>query len=232
MVMHISGTFDYTFVVPGGPKSGSRRMQGTLTRPPELDDRRLLGHAPILEAVEYEKQPGERYSRITLKPGDQTHATAGLFSFTVDRDLITMLRQDDVLHISRTGCAGVGVSVLTGGKLIAAAGAVSRVPLGENVDVRHPWDLVRRAEEVFRERDADYDMLDAPVELSVGGVTKILNSGRPTIGSYEIHVRHGFLWGEPGTDESVSIELKRVCPARAALRSAQLIEDEAHDLRT
>src|SRR5215216_2389504 len=68
MVMHISGTFDYIFIVPGGSPRASRRMEGSLTRPPELDDRRLLGHVPILEAVDYQKEDWQLYSRITLTP--------------------------------------------------------------------------------------------------------------------------------------------------------------------
>jgi hypothetical protein len=44
------------------------------------------------------------------------------------------------------------------------------------------------------------------IELSVGGVTRILHGGRPTLGPYEVFVRHGFLRGMPGTDESLSIE--------------------------
>ena len=50
------------------------------------------------------------------------------------------------------------------------------------------------------------------------------------MGDYEIFVRHGFLWGDPGTDESVSIELRRVCPDTAAHTTAQLLEQERQEL--
>src|SRR5262245_13917739 len=230
MVMHISGTFDYTFVVPGGSRSGARRMKGTHTVKLGLRDRRLLGRSAILEAVEYQKEAWQLYSRITLTAGNTWTATARSFAFSVDRSLIVMRLQDDVLNISRTACAGLGLSVLRDGRLVAAAGAVSAVPLGPDVSVRHTFDLVQRAEAVFRVRDPEYEMWDHPVELRVGNVTRILHLGRPTIGDYEILVRHGFIAGMPGTAESVSIELRRVCPDTAAHTSAQLMEQEGQEL--
>ena len=231
MVMPVSGTFDYTFVVPSGSRSGSRRMKGTLTAKPGWHDRRrLLGRSAILEAVEYQKEAWQLYSRLTLTAGNKWTATARSFAFSVDRALIVMLRQDDVLNISRTACAGLGLSVLREGRLVAAAGAVSAVPLGPDVSVRHTFDLVQRAEAIFRVRDPEYEMKDHPVELRVGNVTRILHVGRPTIGDYEVLVRHGFIAGMPGTNESVSIELRRVCPDTAAHTSAQLMEQEGQEL--
>jgi len=47
-----------------------------------------------------------------------------------------MLRGSDVLHISWTHCAGLGLSILRDGE--PAAGAVTHVPLGPTVSVRHP----------------------------------------------------------------------------------------------
>src|SRR4051794_10048062 len=169
MVMHISGTFDYTFIVPHGPRSGSRRMNGILREAPEDDPRRLVGHAPVLEAVEYQPQPWQLFSRITLTPADPANAVVKAFTFSVDRALIKMLRTDDVLHLSRTHCAGLGLSVFREGRLVAAAGAVTSVPLGTDVSVRHPYELVRRAEDIFRTTDGEYHMKNHPVEVRIGG---------------------------------------------------------------
>jgi hypothetical protein len=115
-------------------------------------------------------------------------------------------------------------------QLVAAAGAVSQVPLGSDVRVGHPRDLVQEAEAVFKVRDPEYEMPEYPIELRVGVVNRIIHSGRPTIGDYEIQVRHGFLLGIPGTNESVSIELRRVCPDTAAHTTAQLLEQEGQEL--
>ena len=230
MVMHISGTFDYTFIVADGSGSGSRRMEGTLREPPQGEWKRLIGHAPLLVTEEYHKEAWQLYSRLTLTPQDR-EATVRSFSFSVDRELTAMLRAGDALHISRTPCAGLGLSILRGGQLVAAAGAVSAVPLGPVISVRHPAELVRQAEAIFRQRDPEYHMRDFPAEIRVGSVTRIIHAGRPTIQEYEILVRHGFLWGMPGTDESISIERRRVCPDTAAHNTAQLLTTEARELR-
>jgi len=219
MVMATCGTFDYTFVVPGGPRIGSRDMRGGLREPIEGEQARLLGHAPLSNY----RFPARQFA--VAEPGDpdchrEKHAIASSFLFTVDRELIAMLQADDVLHISRTPCAGLGLSVLRDGELVAAAGAVTHVPLGPMVSARHPWELTQQAEAIFRARDPQYDMRNYPVELRVGDVTRILHEGRPTSGEYE----HGHIWGIPGTDECVSIERRKVCPRTAAHNSAQLME--------
>jgi hypothetical protein len=222
MVMDISGTFDYTFVVPDGSRSGTRRIEGTSREPSDTEQKRLIGHAPLLVTEEYQREAWQLYSRITLIPRDR-QATVQSFSFSVDRALITMLREGDVLHISRTPCAGLGLSVLRHGQLVAAAGAICFVPLGPDVSIRTPVDLVRQAERIFQTRDPEYQLLHSPVELRIGNVTRIIDGGRPTIGPYEILVRHGFITGLPGTDACVSIERIRVCPDTAAHHSAELM---------
>ena len=74
-------------------------------------------------------------------------------------------------------------------------------------------------------------MRNYPVELRVGDVLHILHEGRPTMGDYEILVRHGRIWGMPGTDECVSIERLKICPSTAAHNSAQLMEAEEDGTR-
>jgi hypothetical protein len=86
--------------------------------------------------VEYHREQLQLLCRVTLTATEK-HAIASSFWFNVDRELIAMLRGSDVLHISRTHRAGLGLSVLRDGQLIAAAGAVMHVPLG-TVSVRHP----------------------------------------------------------------------------------------------
>ena len=46
MVMATCGTFDYKFVVPDGSFGRERQMQGTLRKPIQGDQERLLGDAP------------------------------------------------------------------------------------------------------------------------------------------------------------------------------------------
>jgi hypothetical protein len=115
-----------------------------------------LGHAPLLQTVEYYREKWQLLCRITLTASEKKHAIASSFSFNVDRELIGMLRGDDVLNISRTHCAGLGLSILRDGELVAAAGAVMHVPLGPTVSVRYPRELVEEAEAIFRARDPEY----------------------------------------------------------------------------
>jgi hypothetical protein len=207
-------------------------MHGGLREPIQGGDlERLLGHAPLLQAVEYNREKWQLLSQVTLSATEKKHAIASSFSFNVDRELIAMLRANDVMHISRTYCAGLGLSILRDGELVAAAGAVIDVPLGPTVSVRHPRQLIEQAEAIFRVRDPEYHMRNYPVELRVGDVLHILHEGLPTIGDYEILVRHGHIWGIPGTDECVSIERLKVCPSTAAHHSAQLMETEEHATR-
>jgi hypothetical protein len=221
-MMHISGTFDYAFIVPAGPPSGTRRIEGTLREPLQDREHRLIGHAPLLVTDEYQREDWQLYSRITLTPTDRK-ATAQSFSFTIDRAMITTLCQGDALHISRTACAGLGLSVLRDGQLVAAAGAISAMPLGRDVSIGTPRDLVRQAERIFQTRDPQYQLLRCPVELRIGNLTRIIDSGRPTIGCYEILVQHGFIIGIPGIDACVSIERTGDGPDTGAHRSGELI---------
>jgi hypothetical protein len=165
-----------------------------------------------------------------LTATEKKYAIASSFSFNVDRELIAMLRADDVVHISRTHCAGLGLSVLRDGELVAAAGAVIDVPLGPTVSVRHPRELIEGAEAIFKARDPEYHMRNYPVELRVGDGLHIIHAGRPTVGDYEILVRHGHIWGIPGRGECVSIERLGICPSTAAHNSAQLMEAERHEI--
>lgn len=224
MVMSLAGTFAYTFNVTDRIESGVR-IAGRSSDPVTDGQTRLVGYAPVLEAAEYQREPWQLYARITLSASERRHATVGWATFSVERGLVRVLRRGDQLHISRTSCAGIGLSIIRDGYLVAAAGAITDVPLGADVSARHPGDLVARAEAIFRTRDAEYDMSEHPIELTIAGVTRILHGGRPTMGPYEVFVRHGFLPGVPGTDESVSIERRRVCPDTAAHTSAQLLEN-------
>ena len=63
-MMHISGTFDYSFIVADGPCGGSRRMEGRLRERPAGEQERLIGHSPLLVAEEYRREPWQIFSRI------------------------------------------------------------------------------------------------------------------------------------------------------------------------
>src|SRR5262249_40057216 len=154
--------------------------------------------------------------RFTLIASDRHNASTSQVSFSVQRGLLNVLRPGDVVYISRTFCAGLGLSILREGLLIAAAGAITHVPLGSDASARIPNDLVLEAERAFATRDVTYRMSDCPLELTIAGETRICHGGRPKMGPYDVFVRHGFQRGLPGTDVSASIERRGVCPDTAA----------------
>jgi hypothetical protein len=223
------GTFEYVFDV----NADLRRRGEVAARAPDpvgAATKRLLGGSPTLRAVHYERQAWQLYARLTLTAADSHDALVAQASFSVDRNLIHMLREGDSLYVSRTACGGVGLSVIREGGLIAAAGAITHVPLGNDAFARLPLDLIRQAESLFQTRDAEYEMGDCPLELSIAGETRILHGGSPQIGPYDVVVRHGFVRGLPGTDVCASIERRGVCPDTAAHTSAQLLEEEGLQL--
>jgi hypothetical protein len=107
MVMATRGTFDYRSVATDG-SHGTRQMQGMLREPIEGDQDRLLGHAPLLQTVEYQGEKRQLPCRVTLTATDKQHAMASSFSFNVDRELIAMLRAKDVQYISCTPLCRAG----------------------------------------------------------------------------------------------------------------------------
>ena len=225
MVMALEGTFNYTFEVVDPVRAG-QKLAGRLREFVPGGAPWLVGCAPLLEAIEYQPQPWHLYARITLSASDRWNATVTSFSFSVERGLVRVLRPGDVLHISRTGCGGIGLSILRDDQLVATAGAISSVPLGVDVSVRFPHELTDQAEAIYRTRDPEYEMREHPIELSIAGETRILHGYRSRIGPYDVLVRHGFFPGIPGTNECVSIERCGVCPDTAAHTSAQLLDEE------
>jgi hypothetical protein len=145
-------------------------------------------------------------------------------SFCIDRALTRMLRADDEVHVSRTATGGIGLSVLRAGELVGAVGAVTSVPLGEEVVVGCAGDLVEEAASVMRKRDPNYRVLEYPVEVRIGGETRLLHRARIHLGRYEILVVHGFLPGMPGTAECLAISLIGVCADCAASLTAPLLD--------
>jgi len=224
------GTCHYEFEIRGDLLNGGG-VTGRLAESVSGGAKRLVGHTPRLTAVEYQREAWQLYARVTLTATDRAHALVGQASFSVDRRFIRMLRDGDMFYMSRTSCGGVGLSVLRQDELIGAAGALTHVPLGRGQSVGLPLDLIRQAEGVFQARDSGYRMREYPIELSLAGETHITDGGRPTIGPYDVFIRHGFLRGMPGIDVCLSIERNGVCSDTAAHTSAQLLDEEGIDLR-
>jgi hypothetical protein len=234
--MPASGTFDYVAIVP--ERSGDSEFEcggdvreRIVTTGDDLRDCRLVGVAPLIRVTDAgltpdagPRRPWVMRSRITLTASGRRQATVAEVSFHVDQALTSSMRMGDEIHLARTACGGLGLSVIRGGELVVAAGAVTAVPLGRRVRARIPMDLIARAKAVFRELDPDFEFSEQPLEVSVSGSPSILNRGRRTVEEYQIFVVHGFLRGIPGTDECGAIFHQGQCPDVAAHASAMLMD--------
>ena len=239
-----AGTFEYAGVVPEDKDRflGQWRLidqSGARSSAPgdSLIDDRLVGLQPLIEIIDAGLTPDVRLSpftgsvrpkvllsRLTLRADSKDHATIAVFSFCVDRALTSSFHPGDVLHVARTSCGGLGLSVIRQGRLLAAVGAVTAVPHGESVSVRIPADVIQEAERVFSQLDSKFEFPELPLEVHVASERRVLFRGRPRIAGYEVFVEHGFYPGTPGTDECAALSLVGGCPAPAAISSAQLLE--------
>ena len=244
MAISPSGTFNYAGIVPDSHVQSSGRWQlsdvsgaESSTGGDSIVHNRLVGLQPSLEITDVGLTPDVRVSphtgnvrpkvllsRLTLRSDSRDRATIAALSFCVDQALPRSWRGGDVLHVARTGCGGLGLSVLRGDRLITAIGAVTAVPHGGLVTVRIPREAIREAEDAFRRVDPRFEFPELPIEIQVESTKRVLYGGRPRIGSYEVFVEHGFYLGIPGTSECVALSLNGSCPETAAICSAQLLE--------
>ena len=102
---------------------------------------------------------------------------------------------------------------------MVAVGAVTAVPLGDEVVVRGGpvVDYAAHGPEQWPRRDTW-------VDVSVWGETCRLREGESTtLCDYRFSVVHSFQDGIPGTYECVAITLEGACPHETAMHSAELL---------
>jgi len=231
MVMPRCGTFDYAAVIPDPNDAGALECRAEQRLPvsslgDELADSRLVGLAPSLSIADAESSPDHApRSRVTLNAGSHERASVASASFHVDRMLVSFLRAGDVLYVSRSMCAGLGLSILREGQLIAAAGDITGVPLGNDVTARYPGALIDEAEAVFRRHDPKFAFDETPLELNVMGTRRLLSRGQMTAGPFNILVVHGFIRGFPGIELCASIARPPLCSPAAINVTANLLAD-------
>jgi hypothetical protein len=239
MTIPLAGTFEYVGVVPANPRESLSPWPLQLREPVEhtgnpLSNNRMLGYSPTLQITDGGLAPGEaprleiRRSRLTLTASGRRNAQLAAASFYVDRELTRAFNPGDTLHLARTHCCGLGLSLFRNGRLVLAVGAISAVPRGDNIQLSSPHDLIQQMNSLFQQRDPTFELNEYPLEISVDGQVRILFRGLRQCGDYNVWVLHGFVPGFPGTNESVAISLRGVAgPAYApATRSARWMEDE------
>jgi hypothetical protein len=170
-----------------------------------LRDARLVGLCPTLVASG---------GRFTLKAAGKRRAEVSAASFTVDPELVGVFRPRDVFHLVRTATADLGLSLVRGGGLAFAVGAVTVTPLGSEVQVRGGRPPV----------PGPMPGEDAWVGVQVSGESLQLRTGQSVcIGGYDIYVHRCVECGVPGRHECLAISLSAACPHDAAVRSAKLL---------
>ncbi len=236
MSMPPCGTFDYVGIVPQGVGDGGFECRLKQREPIAITgrhqhDSRLTGIVPMMKIVDAGLTPDPGLdrprvlrSRISLVAEGKGQATVAEASMHVDKSLISCCRPGDSIHLVRTECGGLGISIIRHGELVVAVGAITAVPLGPDARSSTPVDLVAAAQAVFRKRDSDFEFQEYPLEISVGRSCFLLLGGRRISALYELFVKHGFQPGEPGTAECGVICRKPWCPIEGAIPSAFLLE--------
>lgn len=235
MALEASATFQYVTTVPSNLEEGSSPWPLQPLLPVDhigdsLHDSRLVGLSPRLTITDGGPTPNPSHSRpavprsrITLTAARKQDASFSAASLYVDRDLMRAFKLGDILHIARTGCGGLGISLLRNDALVFGVGAISAVPLGNEVRGSIPFSLTQEAEQLFQESDPSFEFSELPLQISIEERIRITFRGMFRMGSYEIWVEHGFYPGMPGDDECAAISLEGACASAAARATAQLL---------
>jgi hypothetical protein len=225
MVMPLCGTFRYAGIVPDSEsarESGRWKLKDQSGAAPvvkwgifefwkrdALRDNRLVGLRPTLRIAD---------DRLILTASWRRRAQVRSAALELDRSLIERLQAGDVLTLVRTATADIGISLLRGGGLLWTAGAVTAVPLGQQIEVRGG------PRQDFSKPGSHEPRVDTWVDVSQSGHASRLRTGEEsTVGRYRVSVLRSFRYGLPGTYESVAISLDGEGLHEASIRSAQLL---------
>jgi hypothetical protein len=164
------------------------------------------------------------HDRLVIVASEQTNSTVRNVSFGIGDAVRLAARPGDRLYVTRTGCGGIGMSVLRGQELILAVGALRSVPLGSEMQVQvHP-----------RGEDSIWDdpATDTWLKFNVRNQSVTLQDREVSeVEGYYIYVERCWGYGIPGTDECISICVADDSKIRiAAMRSAILLANT--DLKT
>ena len=203
-MIHPAGTFEYKaefteksfgnseIVLHGAPLDGT-------------DEQRLVGLSPKIRFWS---------DRLVLVASLPIKASMRNVSFAIGDAVNFAAQPGDQLYLVRTGCGGMGLSVLRHGKLILAIGSVWGLPLGEDLKILVPPDIGE-----FRPNSDNW------LGFKVGNEQlKLREREVAVVANYHIFVERCRGDGEPGTDESVAICIAGdTTMETAAMRSAILI---------
>ena len=216
--------FDYVFDVTEVPIV---YITGRLRARVDPGRKRLVGYEPVLEVRDYSPEPWKLFTKVSLTPSDPRDAAAAEASFSVDRGLMRCLRPGDVLFLRGADHGALALSIVRDGQLIAAAGDLCHMPLGDSASVRASGDLQVDSRFALTSPPGENGACRQPVEVCLDGHRLVMLWGRPSMGPYDVFVRAS----RDGEWPCVSIERSGLCPDTAAHTSAQLFDEEGLAIR-
>jgi hypothetical protein len=202
------GTFRYRGVVPSNwphNRTWSVHDASDAIRTPASDSlraARLVGLNPTVEV-------GDQDLSLRAESRQRALVRTAVLPFT--DALVAAMATGDELWLVRTNTADLGLSLIRGGGLVFAVGAVSQVPVGSQLRVSSggdPGDHLFRSS--FGEGSAhpirDTWIRDTCLEVGFGDQTVRLRSGdRASLGTYEAYVLESRQDNVPGTHETAAV---------------------------
>ncbi len=204
-MIHRSGTFEYEAEFTSDSfRESDIVVYGTLMK--RMDVKRLVGPNPMIRFWN---------DRLVLVASEESNASVRNTSFRIGNAVPLAAAPGDRLYVVRTGSGGIGLSLLRDKQLVLAIGAVTAVPLGNNM-------------QVMKNRKGNYpfvDLKDTWLEFQVGNEQlKLRDRSVTDIGNYQIYVEACWENGIPGVDECVSVSVANNPSVNlASLRSAILL---------
>lgn len=206
MVIHPSGTYHYTGVVPAKAADGGFECALTSadlppSHLPALTGAvRLVGRSPRLVVRDAGLNPDADDDRphvlrhaFTLRARRLDGASVRSATFHLESTVVARMDPGDELHLVRRQDAAFGFSLLRSGHLVMAVGPLQGLPLGDGIDARWPHELRDEIAELFRRRDPIYaaqGLTDAvfpmPLEVRIGDETALVGRLKRIVGDYEV----------------------------------------------
>lgn len=205
-MMHTSGTYRYTGIVPSKAADGGFDcpMLSTDLPPTHLPALtgavRLVGRSPLLTVRGAGLNPDADHDRphvmrhaFTLRARPLDGASVRSAMFHLESTVVERMQAGDELHLVRSRAAAFGCSLLRAGRLVMAVGPLRDLPLGGGIHVRWPSDLHDEVAELFRRRDPTYAaeglgdaVFPMPLEVRIGDDTALVGRLKRVVGEYEV----------------------------------------------
>ncbi|MFN7978253.1 MAG: hypothetical protein U0P30_08965 [Vicinamibacterales bacterium] len=197
------GWFHYVAALPEAHADGAfdcPTTQGDAGGGSVDDGTRLVGRSPRL--VVYDAGFNERTGPdrphvlrhgLRLEASGRRKASVRTALLHLEATLLPSLRAGDELHLAGNSGGDVGVSVLRGGFLVCAVGAISSVPLGADLEALEPRELRARIADVLLSFDPSFPdaenlraVLPLPLALRHGGFNVLIGQAHRSVGPYDV----------------------------------------------